>query len=95
MTEQMLLYIISIAGGLIIILLGIVGFWLSRYVKSTDELNKVVVSLRILVQSINTEHVEFRDRCREHSSLTTKRLHSHDKKIDDHESRISVLEATK
>jgi len=47
------------------------------------------------VQSINTEHAEFRDRCREHSSLTTKRLHSHDKKLDDHESRISVIEATK
>jgi hypothetical protein len=95
MTAQVLSYILSITGGLIVILLAIVGFWLSRYVKSTDELSKVVVSLRILVQSIITEQSGFRDHCKIYTNTSTKRFNSHAKRLDDHETRISVIEATK
>jgi hypothetical protein len=85
--------IISIAGSLIVILLSIVAFWLTRYVRSTDALHKSFTELNTTVKVQGNDQGNFKERCTEHTTRTTKKLISQGKRLDNHETRISVIES--
>ncbi|MFA5815496.1 MAG: hypothetical protein WC865_07735 [Bacteroidales bacterium] len=38
---------LALAGALIVILLGIVGFWIQKWIKSTDALTEAISDLRL------------------------------------------------
>lgn len=95
MIPQTFYVILTIAGTIISILLGLVGFWLARYVRSTDELTKVVTSLRIVVEIMGTSQKDFQASCAKHTELTERRLNIHSEKLEDHEKRITIMETGK
>ena len=95
MSQTFLSIILSVSGALIMILLGIVGFFLKRYIKSTDSLTKVVTSLETVIQVTLVEQKAFQAKCDIHTQTTTKRLDAHANRLDDHQTRLSVIESQK
>lgn len=95
MSIETLSYILTIAAALIVGLLAIVGFWLSRYVQSTDELKKVVIDLRLLVASIRSDQVSFKVAFDEFKKTAIDRLNSHSKRLDQQKESITRLQEKK
>lgn len=87
--------VLSVASGLIVILLAVVGYWLSRYVSSTDRLTMTVTKLNLTVAGLLSDQKSFKEACSERHSVTVKRLDSHAEKLDKHDRRITKLEAVK
>ncbi|MFH0756923.1 MAG: hypothetical protein V2B15_06535 [Bacteroidota bacterium] len=86
------------------ILLSVVGFFLvyffKRSVESDDKLNETVGKLQISVTALNGTLLSQDDKistftgsCKDKHIQIDKRLEVHGIKIDDHEKRITVIEA--
>jgi hypothetical protein len=81
--------------GILTILLAAVGYFLSRIMKNMEDLNSSVVDLRI---SFEGERQRLQGMTENHIKLqteTSERLSIHGRKIDNHETRIAVLEHRK
>ena len=84
--------VLSLAGTIIVILLGIIAFWLKRFISSSDDLTKGLNNLAIALTEEKTKFKGFEKACNSNVELTTRRLNSHSKKLENHEERIIVIE---
>ena len=80
MTDQYLL-------GFITILLGVIGFFLVKFIKSVESMQEAVDSLKITI-SVFTE--KFASNSKEHET-TEKRLNDHARQLDEHDRAIIEL----
>ena len=55
--------LLSIAGGLIIFLLGIIGFWLQKWIRSTDALTEAIHKLQVLFATTQANIDEIQKHC--------------------------------
>jgi len=84
--------VLSLAGTIIVILLGIIAFWLKRFISSSDDLTKGLNNLALALTEEKTKSKSFQEVCKGNVAVTTKRLNSHAKKLENHEERIIVIE---
>jgi len=80
MTDQYLL-------GFITILLGVIGFFLVKFIKSVESMEEAVDSLKITI-SVFTE--KFSSNSKDHE-VTERRLNEHAKRLDEHDRAITEL----
>ncbi len=83
-----------IAPGVFATLLAIIGYFLNGVMKNMRELNKSVIDLRIAFEGEKQRLISLSDNQVKLQQGVEGKLISHSKKIDNHETRISVLEHT-
>ncbi|MCK5821366.1 MAG: hypothetical protein KAH17_05755 [Bacteroidales bacterium] len=87
--------VLSLAGTIIMILLGVIAFWLKRFISSSDDLTLSLNNLTVAMTEEKTKLKSFQETCKSNVAVTTKRLNAHAKRIDSHEVRITVIEKAK
>ncbi len=83
--------LLSIAGFLILFLLGIIGFWIQKWIRATDALTEVIQKLEIHFASTQTTVEDIKKQCDSRCALYDKRLNSHSEVIHAHSTDIAVL----
>ncbi|MFA5817441.1 MAG: hypothetical protein WC865_17705 [Bacteroidales bacterium] len=83
--------LLSIAGFLILFLLGIIGFWIQKWIRATDALTEVIQKLEIHFASTQTTVEDIKKQCDTRCSQYDKRLNSHSEVIHTHSTDIAVL----
>ena len=83
--------ILSIAGTLILLLLGIIGFWIQKWIRATDALTEVIQKLEVHFASTQTTVKDIKQQCDSRCSLYDKRLNSHSEFIHTHTTEIAIL----
>jgi len=80
MDLQNLIY--SISGFLIIMLLGIIGFFLNRQITVIESLIESVNALKLSLELVKNNEVNFRGNCVERHSLINQRFESFEKLVE-------------
>lgn len=83
--------LLALAGGLIVILLGIIGFWIQKWIKSTDALTEAISDLRVLIATTQGSVDSLRQNCASRCKVVDGRLNSHSKAIQDHSLDIALI----
>ena len=83
--------LLAIAGALILILLGIIGFWIQKWIKSTDALTQAISDLRVLIATTQVNVDSLRQNCTNRCTLVDGRLNAHAKDIKDHSLEIALI----
>ena len=83
--------LLALAGALIVILLGIVGFWIQKWIKSTDALTQAISDLRVLLATTQTSVESLKQNCSSRCLVVDSRLNSHAKSIHDHALDIALI----
>ena len=83
--------LLASAGGLIVILLGIIGFWIQKWIKSTDALTEAISDLRVLIATTQGSVDTIRQNCASRCTVVDNRLNSHSKAIQDHSLDIALI----
>lgn len=91
MNEETLIWILSISGTIIILLLGIISFFLRQFVKSVDEIKSFVNALHVSVAEDKMNLNAFMTNHHEKHIAIDNRLNDHSKKLNEH----SILIAKK
>lgn len=86
-------FIISIAGFVIICMLGIIGFFIQRLVRVVDNLESAVNELRVVVGIQKSKIDDFNKSCGIKHGVLEKRLKDHSTRIGTNERNISVLKS--
>jgi len=82
---------LSIAGTLILLLLGIIGFWIQKWIRSTDALTEAIQKLEVHFASTQTTVEDIKKQCDSRCSLYDKRLNGHSEVIHTHTTDIAIL----
>jgi hypothetical protein len=83
--------ILSIAGTLILLLLGIIGFWIQKWIRATDALTEVIQKLEVHFASTQTTVEDIKKQCDSRCALYNDRLNSHSGVIHTHTTEIAIL----
>jgi hypothetical protein len=83
--------LLTIAGALITLLLGIIGFWIQKWIKSTDALTEAISDLRVLIATTQGSVDTIRQNCASRCTVVDSRLNSHSKAIQDHSLDIALI----
>jgi hypothetical protein len=83
--------LLVIAGSLILLLLGIIGFWIQKWIKSTDALTEAISDLRVLIATTQGSVDTIRQNCASRCKVVDSRLNSHSKAIQDHSLDIALI----
>ena len=88
-------YLLMVAGALIVLLLGIIGYFLSKHIGVTEELTRSVNALNVTVGLLQNNQMNSSVNCNlTHVSINT-RLNAHSAKLSEHETAITELMVTK
>lgn len=83
--------LLALAGALIVILLGIIGFWIQKWIKSTDALTLAISDLRVLIATTQGSVDSLKQNCTAQCTVVDSRLNSHSKAIQDHSLDIALI----
>ena len=83
--------LLALAGALIVILLGIIGFWIQKWIKSTDALTEAISELRVLLATTQGSVESLKQNCSSQCALVDNRLNSHSRSIQEHTLDIALL----
>ncbi len=86
--------VLLIASGVITTLLGVAGYFLKGVMSNMRDLNKSIIDLRVAFEGEKQRLISLSDNQLRLQKGVEGKLISHSKKIDNHETRISVLEHT-
>ena len=92
MTVEHYSLILSVASALIMLMLGIVAFFVKGLISSSKAVETAVNSLTISVATDRTRSEDFRASCDRTHDVVTNRLNDHRRRLDDHEKKITTLE---
>ena len=87
--------VLAIAGGLILILLGIIGWWIQKWIRSTDKLTEAIGQLRVDFASSRTDVSNIQNHCQARKNLVDDRLNKHSVMLHQHETDIAILKNRK
>jgi hypothetical protein len=83
--------LLALAGGLIVILLGIVGFWIQKWIKSTDALTEAISDLRVEIATNQVNVDSLKQNCANRCILIDGQLTVHAKSIQENSLDIALL----
>ncbi|TSA32816.1 MAG: hypothetical protein D4R64_15360 [Porphyromonadaceae bacterium] len=83
--------LLSLAGALILILLGIIGFWIQKWIRATDALTEAITNLKVLFATSQSAVTNLEKRCDNTCKTINERLNSHSDSIHFHETEIAIL----
>ena len=83
--------LLSIAGFLILFLLGIIGFWIQKWIRSTDALTEAIQNLKVLFATSQTTMTNLEKHCEARCKLVDDRLKSHSGILHGHTTDIELL----
>ena len=86
--------ILTLAGTLIIILLGIIGFWIQKWIRSTDNLTEAITNLKVLFAGTQVSVDTLMENCKARCILEDTRLNAHADSIHTHTVEIELLKLT-
>ena len=84
--------LLSVAGAIIIILLGIIGFWIQKWIKSTEALTDAIQNLRILYATTTANIDEIQKHCDSRCINIDIRLEEQTKSLQKAITDIAVLQ---
>jgi hypothetical protein len=93
MNESVLTFILSVTGFLIVMLLGIIAFFLKEFAEQVKMLKLAVSELQLIVGSEKTRSESFIKSCEKVHTVVDKRLDEHGKRLDLHEMEISLIKS--
>lgn len=84
-------FILATAGSLIVLLLGVIGYFLRRQIKATEILSDLVAILNTSVELLKNNQSNFTTNCFSRHQVIDNRLNQHSEKINRHETEIGIL----
>lgn len=87
MNEQLFYWVISMSGVIISLLLVVIGFFLTKFIKSVDDMQSSVEALNVAISAFSEKFIS---NSKEHE-VTERRLNEHSRRIDEHEICITRL----
>lgn len=91
MNEQTFIILLSIAGSIILLLIGVLGYFLKQNVALLKELNISFQTFREDYATTKERVVNLQGNCKEKHDTINVRLNEHGKRLDNHEKDIEVL----
>lgn len=88
-------FVLSIAGAMILLLLGIIGFWMQKWIRSTDALTEAITNLKVLFAGTQTSMANLEKNCSNRCRIVDETLSKHSGSINDHHTEIELLKAYK
>lgn len=92
MTEQILTLILSIAGGIIVLLLGALGYGIKEFVNSAKGMSSSVNELRAWLTGQDKDVSFLKSNCAVISKETSDKLSHHDERLDGHDDKLGEHE---
>lgn len=90
--------IVSLQSALLVIAIGIIGFFARDLVQKLKDLGEAIASLKLVVATESVKYIKFEENCRlktdgiAHEFVKhEKKLLDHDEKINRHETEISLI----
>ena len=84
--------VLSLAGALILILLGIIGFWIQKWIRSTDALTEAITNLKILFASTQTTVQSLETNCNRRCLLIDETMKSFSDQLHIQDTAIKLLQ---
>jgi hypothetical protein len=85
--------LLSIAGFLILFLLGIIGFWIQKWIRATDALTEAITNLKVLFAGTQATIANLENNCEACRKITAERLNNHSAFIHEHSTQLKILES--
>jgi len=83
--------LLALAGALIVILLGIVGFWIQKWIKSTDALTEAISDLRVEIATNQVTVESLKQHCASRCTMIDGQINLHTKSIQQNSLDIALL----
>jgi outer membrane murein-binding lipoprotein Lpp len=83
--------LLAIAGTLIVLLLGIIGFFLQKHIKVIELLATAVNALNVTVKLLQNDQQNTRSNCTTSHKVVNSRLNAHAAKLQEHGTAITEL----
>jgi hypothetical protein len=83
--------LLALAGALIVILLGIVGFWIQKWIKSTDALTEAISDLRVEIATNQVNVDSLKQHCVTRCTLIDGQINVHTKSIQENSLDIALI----
>jgi hypothetical protein len=83
--------LLALAGALIVILLGIVGFWIQKWIKSTDALTEAISDLRVEIATNQVNVDSLKQHCATRCTMIDGQLNTHAKSIQENSLDIALI----
>ena len=86
--------LLSIAGFLILFLLGIIGFWIQKWIRSTDALTEAISDLRVEIATNQVNVEALKQHCTAHCTMIDRQMNIHSKSIQENSLDIALIKQT-
>lgn len=83
--------LLALAGALIVILLGIVGFWIQKWIRSTDALTEAISDLRVEIATNQVNVDSLKQHCANRCTMIDGQINLHTKSIQENSLDIALL----
>jgi hypothetical protein len=83
--------LLALAGALIVILLGIVGFWIQKWIKSTDALTEAISDLRVEIATNQVNVDSLKQHCANRCTMIDGQISLNTKSIQENSIDIALL----
>jgi hypothetical protein len=83
--------VLSLAGALILLLLGVIGFWIQKWIRSTDALTEAITNLKILFATTQVNVDDLKRFCDKRCELEDFRINAHADSIHQHTVDLELL----
>jgi len=92
MSEEVYIAILSIAGSIILLMIGVLGYFLKRIINTLDKFNNTLQTFSSDFAAHKEKVYNMQGNCTEAHRTLNYRLRDHDKRIDKNEKDIAVLQ---
>ena len=86
--------LLSIAGFLILFLLGIIGFWIQKWIRSTDALTDAISDLRVEIATNQVNVDSLKQHCATRCTMIDGQLTIYSKAIQENSLDIALIKQT-
>ena len=93
MESEIYKLLLSIAGALIVFLLGIIGFFLQKHIKVIELLVSAVNDLNVTVKLLQNDQENAATNCSTTHQVIATRLNAHSAKLQEHDISITRLKS--
>jgi hypothetical protein len=86
--------LLEIAGALILILVGIIGFFMQRWIKATDALTSAISELRVLIATMQGDVSSIQNHCHSRCAMVDEKFKLHAESIQSNTLEIELIKQT-
>lgn len=92
MTAEHYSLILSLSSAIIMLMLGIVAYFVKGLISSSKSVENAVNQLTVSVATERTKNEDFRGNCNVTHKIVNDRLNDHRRRLDEHDKQITKLE---